>query len=460
LPPVPAATATAQGQAQIFAPAADISGDWWTLYHSPELNALINNALAHNANLADAQATLLAAEENVRAAYGVLSPSVSGSLQDERQQQSSASLAAFGGGTAGGAIAPFTLYDASLSVSYAIDLWGGARREIESLKAQQDYERDQLEAAYLTLTSNIVTAAVTEASLRAQIDDTNGIIAAEQHELNILNTQYSLGGVAKANVLSEQATLAEALATLPPLQSQLAQTRNQLADYAGAFPGNFQEADFTLADLHLPVVLPVSVPSAILAQRPDIAAAAAQLHEASANLGVADAQMLPQINLSASVGQEALTPGALFSPGTLLWSLVAGLSQPIFEGGELAAKRKVAVYDLQASGAAYQSTVVAAFQNVADALSALQYDAQSLNAAQASADAANASLAVTQNAYSLGGEPFTSVLTAQTTAQSADIVLVKAQAARLTDTAALYQALGGGWWHRGDVTSTCCGIIP
>jgi NodT family efflux transporter outer membrane factor (OMF) lipoprotein len=459
LPPHPAATVQAGGQAQVFTLSGDISGDWWALYHSPELNALIDNALKHNANLAESQATLLAAEENVREAYGVLSPTVTGSLQDERQLDSTASQAAFGG-DGGGRLKPFTLYDASLSVSYSLDLWGGARREIESLKAQQEYERYQLEAAYLTLTSNIVTAAVTEASLRAQIDDTNAIIAAEQHELNILNTQFSLGGVAKANVLSEQATLAQSLATLPPLQSQLAQTRNQLAAYAGAFPGNFHEADFTLADLHLPLVLPVSLPSAILAQRPDIAAAAAQLHEESANLGVADAQMLPQINLSAGVGQEALTPGALFSPGTLLWSLVAGLSQPIFEGGELAAKRKIALYNLQGAGAAYQNTVIGAFQNVADALSALQYDALTLNAAQAAADAANASLAVTQNAYTLGGEPFTAVLTAQTTAQSAQINLVKAQAARLTDTAALYQALGGGWWHRQDVTTACCGIIP
>jgi NodT family efflux transporter outer membrane factor (OMF) lipoprotein len=456
---LPVALPAADGKVQTFVAAADISGDWWTLYHSPELNSLIGAALAHNPTLAASQATLLAAEENYRAALGVLSPSVSGNFQAERQQDSSASLAAFGGSPSA-SIAPYTLYDATLSVSYSLDIWGGARREAEDIAAVADYQRDELEAAYLTLTANIVTAAVNEASLRAQIDDTNQVIAAEQHELNILNAQVSLGGVARSEVLQEQATLAQAQATLSPLQSQLAQARNQLAAYVGVFPGNFHEADFTLGALHLPEQLPVSLPSAIVAQRPDIMAAAAQLHEASAALGVADANMLPQISLSAEVGRESLTTGALFTPQTLLWNLVGGITQPIFEGGELTAKRKSALYSLQESGAQYQSTVISAFQNVADALSALQYDALTLQSAQAAQDAAAQSLAVTQNAYQLGAQPFTAVLTAQTTYQNAAIAQVKANAARLADTAALYQALGGGWWHRNDVATPCCGVIP
>jgi NodT family efflux transporter outer membrane factor (OMF) lipoprotein len=456
---LPATTETAAGKTQVFRTGADISGDWWALFHSPELNALITAALAHNPTLAASQQTLIEAEETVRAAQGGLLPSLSGGFQATREKVSSAELASFG--TASAVTIPaFSLYNADLNVSYAPDVFGGVRRQIESSAAQADFQRDELEAAYLTLTSNIVTAAVTEASLQGQIDATNKVIEAERQELSILVTQVGLGGAAQAQVLQEQATLAAAEATLPPLQSQLATTRDQLAVFVGTFPGDFHEADFTLASLTLPQDLPVSLPSAIVAQRPDIQAAAAQLHTASANLGVADANLLPQFTLSAQVGYEALTTGTLFTPQTLLWSLVAGVTQPLFEGGTLTARRKAALAALRAAGAQYQATVLSAFQNVADALQILQYDAVTLAAAQAAEEAAANSLAVTQAQYKLGGQPFTAVLTAQTTYQNAAIAEVKAAAARLTDTAALYQALGGGWWHRTDVAAVCCGIIP
>jgi NodT family efflux transporter outer membrane factor (OMF) lipoprotein len=460
--PLPAATVAVDGKAQAFHIGADIAGDWWSLYHSADLNALIDAALAHNPTLQASQQTLIEAEETVRAEQGGLFPSLSAGFQATREKVSAAEFASFGGtGVATTAqIPPFTLYNTDLNVSYAPDVFGGVRRQIESDAAQADYQRDELEAAYLTLTSNIVTAAITEASLRGQIDATNQVIAAERQELAILTTQVGLGGAAQAQVLQEQATLSAAEATLPPLQSQLAQTRNQLAVYVGAFPGDFHEADFTLAGLTLPQDLPVSLPSAIVAQRPDIQAAAADLHTASANLGVADANLLPQFTLTAQLGHEALSSGTLFTPQTLLWSLVAGVTQPLFEGGTLTARRKAALASLRAAGAQYQSTVLSAFQNVADALQILQYDAMTLAAAQAAATAAADSLTVTTAQYKLGGQPFTAVLTAQTTYQNALIAEVKAAAARLADTAALYQALGGGWWHRQDVASTCCGIIP
>jgi NodT family efflux transporter outer membrane factor (OMF) lipoprotein len=463
--PLPPATVQAAGIAQKFDPGADISGQWWALFHSPELNSLIDTALAHNPTLTASRQTLIEAEENVRAEEGSFVPSLSGSFQDERQRISSAELATQGDTGAAAApitIPPFTLYNASLSVSYGVDVWGGLRREVESLQAQADYEHYELEAAYLALTANIVTAAVTEASLNAQVDATNTIIASEQKQMQILNSQVSLGGAPMANVLSEQATLSSAEATLPPLQAQLAEERNQLADYVGAFPSNFHEADFTLEKLDLPQNVPVSLPSALLAQRPDIAAAAAQLHEAAANVGVATSNMLPQITLSADVGHDALSTASLFTPQTLLWSLVAGVTQPIFEGGALNAKRKSALAAFRAAGAQYQSTVLAAFQNVADALQVLQFDAETLDAAQAAAAAAGKSLAVIQDQVQLGGQPFTAELTAQTTYQNALIVEVKAQAARLADTAALFQALGGGWWNRQDAgdAAQCCGIIP
>lgn len=462
---VPAATPTAGAGAQQFISGADISGEWWTLFQSPELNSLIDTALAHNPTLAAAQQTLIEAEENVRAEQGNFFPSVSGSFNAERERVSSAESASSGANAAGGtaSIPPFTIYDTSLDLSYNPDVFGGIRRQVESLAAQAAYERYELEASYLTLTTNIVTVAVNEASLTAQIAATEQIITIERRELTILNAQFNLGGVAKADVLNEQATLANTLVTLPPLQSDLAQARNQLADYVGAFPSNFNEADFTLAALHLPDTLPVSLPSALVGQRPDIAASAAQLHEATANFGVATANMLPQITLTAGVGRQALSTGTLFTPQTLVWSLVAGITQPLFEGGTLSAQRKSALAALREAGDQYQVTVLSAFQNVANALQALQFDAATLAAAEQAVAAASQSLTVTQNQFKLGGQPITAVLTAQTTYQNAVLAQARAAATRLSDTAGLFQALGGGWWHRQDVSTKaarCCGLIP
>jgi NodT family efflux transporter outer membrane factor (OMF) lipoprotein len=458
----------AGGIPQQFVSAKDISGDWWKLYHSAELNRLIDAGLRNNPTLIAAQYTLVESEENMRAEQGQFLPSLSGAFQAERQQISSAELASAGNASvASGAagpvnIPPFTLYNASISVSYSPDVFGGVRRQVESLAAQADYQRDELEAAYLTLTANIVTAAVTEASLTAQIAATRQIIAIDQSQLGILNKQFSFGGVPMADLLSEQAALASASANLPPLEAQLAQARNQLADLVGIFPSNFRFADFTLESLSLPQLLPVSLPSSLVGQRPDIRAAAAQLHTASANVGVATANMLPQISLTADVGHEALTTGTLFTPQTLLWSLVAGITQPIFEGGELAARRQAAIAALRVAGAQYQVTVLSAFEDVSNGLQALQFDAETLAADQLAAQTSGHSLKVTQAQVRLGGQPFTAVLTAQNSYQNAEIALARAQAARLSDTASLYQALGGGWWHRNDVgaANSCCGIIP
>lgn len=458
--PLPAATVKADGVAQRFEIGGRIEGDWWRLYRSPQLDALIKNALANNPNLKAAQATLLQAEESLRAAHGALLPTISANAGIQRDKASTAGKAAFGGASGGAVVPAYTLHSASLSVSYPLDVFGGQRRQIENVAAQAAYQRWQLEASYLTLTSNIVTAAVNEAALNAQISATQTLIADETQLLTLLQTQVRLGGAAPTQLLQQQAQLAQQEATLPPLESELAQAQNQLAAYAGQFPGDFSVRSFTLDDLTLPQVIPVSLPSALVAQRPDIQAAAAQLHEATANVGVATANLLPQITLSADIGHEALAASSLFTPQSLLWSLVASATQPLFEGGALIAQRKEAVYAMQAAAARYQSTVISAFQNVADALSALQYDAKTLAAADAAASAARQSLAVTKTQYRLGGVAFASVLTAEITYQGALINEVKAKAARLSDTAALYQALGGGWWNRQDIARQCCGVVP
>lgn len=462
--PLPAQTTAVRGTggvAQRLVMGRRIEGEWWTLYHAPALNRLIATALANNPSLVAAQNALLAAKDTTSAEQGFFLPSLSGSFQATRERSP------FGGGTsistASGSSSPFTLLNTSVSVSYAPDIFGGVRRQVENLRAQAQDRRFALEATYLSLTANIVTAAVTDASLTAQIAATHQIIAAEQHVLDILNRQVTLGGIPAANALTQKAQLAQTRAILPPLESQLAQERNQLAAYEGITPDRFHLADFHLSDLTLPQILPVSLPSALVRQRPDIREAAAVLHEDTALVGVATANMLPQITLSGSVGHEALSAATLFTPQTLLWNLAAGITQPLFEGGTLTYKRRAAIATMREAAANYQNTVVLAFQNVSDVLLALNYDAATLAADADAENAAKASLAVTERQFKLGGAPYTAVLTAEQTYQNTAIARIKAAAQRYADTAALFQALGGGWWNRHDVAKnveTCCGVLP
>ena len=452
--PLPVATGNANGVAQQFISGQDISGDWLSLFRSTELNSLIDAALRNNPTLAAAQATLLQAEENLRAEQGAFLPSVSGSFQAERQKISSAETATSGGSvtdTGSVNVPPFSLYNASVSVSYTLDVFGGTRREVESLIAERDYEAYELEASYLSLTANIVTAAITEASVREQIKATQEIVADEATQLDIVKKRFDLGGASREDVLLQESNLREEEATLPPLQLQLSQTRNQLAAYAGRFPSEQIIEKFNLGDLHLPRELPVSLPSQLVAQRPDIQAAAAQLHQASANIGVAVANRLPQITLSGSLGSEALQASQLFTPGLGLWSIASEISQPIFDGGTLLHKQKASEQAFDEAAAQYRSTVISAFQDVANTLNALDYDAKTLKADLATEQSAAESLKISTGQYKLGATTYVDVLLAQQTHQTAVIALVKARATRFSDTAALYQALGGGWWHRNDI---------
>ena len=431
------------GEAQRFIKGVDIPGQWWTLFHSPPLNAIIERALAANPNLQAAQATLREAKAQLYAGEGALFPSVSANASTTRQKIAGAEF----GVTS--EIPPFTFNSATVSVSYLPDIWGGTRRQIESLTAQAEYERLELEASYLTLTSNVVTAAVQEASLRGQIAATQEIIDIETQELAGLRREFAIGAAADTAVLAQAATLAQARAQLPPLQKQLAQTRDQLTAYLGRFPSEELSETFDLASLQLPRTLPVSLPSKLVEQRPDIRAAEAQLHEDSAQIGVATANMLPQITLSASYGSAAA--GALFGPGTAIWSLGAALAQPLFEGGKLYYQRRAAVAAYDAAAAQYRNTVITAFQNVADALRALQSDADAVNAQTAAERAAADSLAASRRQFRAGAINYLSLLTAEQTYQQARINLVQAKAGRYSDTAALFQALGGGWWNCTDV---------
>jgi NodT family efflux transporter outer membrane factor (OMF) lipoprotein len=435
------------GAVQHFAVGQDIPGEWWTLFQSEPLNTLVAEALKSNPDLAAAQAALRQARELAKAQTGVFLPQVDASFQHEREK---ANGLAFGLPNDQGI---FSVNTAQLNVAYTVDVFGGERRQLESAVAQAEYERFQLEAAYLTLTSNVVAAAVTEASLRAQIAATEDIIGAEQKQLDVLNQQFQLGGVAKSAVLEEAATLAQLRATLPPLQKQLAQQCNRIAALAGRFPSQETAQKFDLASLTLPVDLPVSLPSRLVEQRPDVQAAAAQLHEASANVGVATANMLPQFNITGDIGSTAAMVGGLFAGGTGIWALAEGVTAPIFHGGTLLHQKRAAEAAYDEAAAQYRSTVLTAFQNVADALRALQADAAALQASADAARAAAENYALARDQFRLGAVSYLTLLDSQRIDQQARIALAQAQGNRYADTAALFQALGGGWWNRTDVAT-------
>jgi NodT family efflux transporter outer membrane factor (OMF) lipoprotein len=432
------------GAAQKFLKGRDIPGDWWKVFHSRQLDKLVSDALVANPNLQAAQATLWQAQENLYAQAGVLLPSIDGNASATRQQFSPA--------TFGGSGQPFifNLFQTSVNVSYSPDLFGGERRQIEGSAAQLDYQRFELEATYLTLTANVVTAAIQEFSLRGQIEATEEIIKAETDQLDLIQQQFNLGSVARTDVLAQQSELAQSQATLPALQKQLAQQRHLLQALTGRFP-NQETPALELSSLRLPTDLPVSLPSRLVAQRPDIRAAEAQLHQASAAVGVAIANRLPQIKLTGQYGSAALTPANLLTPGSIIWNIGANATQPIFHGGTLLHEQRAAEAAYEAAAGQYKNTVLAAFQNVADVLKALQADATALAAQDKATQAAADSLDLTRSQYRLGSIPYVNLLTAQRTYQQARLTLVQAQAARLADTAALYQALGGGWWNRTDV---------
>lgn len=434
---------TAGGAKQHFAFAENLPGEWWTLFRSPELDAMIKQALADSPTVAAAQAALRKAQEDRRAQVGALFPSVDGNVSVVKQKVSGATL-----GTPDVSVDPFTLVNASVGVTYTLDLFGGTRRRIEALEAQEDYQRYVLEATYLTLTANIVTAAVQEASLREQIKATREILAEEQKQLEILKKQFEFGAVSKTVVLGQESELAVTASTLPPLEKQLDFTRHALSVLIGQFPGKGGLPEFHLDSLHLPESLPVSLPSQLAHQRPDIRASEALLHQACAAVGVATANLYPQITLSAGYGYQSTTFGTLFNGSSSVWNLGAGLLQPLFHGGELTAKRRSAIAAYDQASAQYRDVVLKAFQNVADVLRALETDARALQAQSEAYNSVSATLSLIEKQYELGAVNYLALLIAQRAYQKTKINLITAQAQRYADTAALFQALGGGWWKR------------
>ncbi len=446
------AAATAGGGAQSLVIGRNIPGDWWTMFHSEQITALVTRAVAANPDVAAAQATLREARENTRAEQGSLFPQLTANVSSTREHNALVSPSG----------SSYSVLSGALNLSYTLDAFGGIRRQVEQLGAQADYQRFELEATYLTLTANVVGAAITEASLQAQIDTTRDIVRAYTAALDLTRRRFELGGVSRVDVLQQQSLLDTQAATLPGLQKQLQQQRNQLAVYLGELPSQYATPTLELASLALPAELPVSLPSSLVAQRPDIQAYAALLHSATATIGVAIANTLPQISLTGSYGRDGEGLASLFSPAGIVWSIAASLTQPIFEGGTLRARKRAADAAAEVAAAQYSSTVNTAFQNVADTLVAIQRDAETLAADLAAQKTASASLAVAQAQYQAGGGTYLNVLTAEQSDQNARLLLITARAARFTDSVALFQALGGGWWHRTDVdpaVAQCCGVF-
>ncbi|MBV9828765.1 MAG: efflux transporter outer membrane subunit [Alphaproteobacteria bacterium] len=455
LPAETAASPAGGGAAQRYDIGRDIPAAWWALFHSPALNRLVTEAIQNNPNLQSAEAALRQAHELTRAGQGALYPSVQAGLAASRNK----TAATLSPATANGSLY-YSLYTADLTVSYVPDVFGGTRRQIETLAAQEEAQRFEVEATYLTLTSNLVAAAVTEAALRGQLAATQEAAATQRDALTILRRQEGLGQIAGADVAIQEAALAQAEASIPPLQKQLAQQRDLLAVLLGRYPSQQPSETFDLAALTLPQDLPVSLPSQLVEQRPDIRAAEAQLHAASAQIGVAIANRLPQITLSANPGVTATTLSQLFIPGAGFWSIGGSVAQTLFDGGTLGHRQHAAEAALDEAAAQYRATVQTAFQNVADTLAAVHSDADALTKAVAARQAAATSLAIAKRQLALGAVNSLALLTAENADAQARNALVIAQAARFSDTAALFQALGGGWWNRPTAPDTASTAEP
>ncbi|HEX3835502.1 MAG TPA: efflux transporter outer membrane subunit [Steroidobacteraceae bacterium] len=439
----PIQTVGAPAATQTLVAGQDIPVQWWNLFHSEPLDALVRLGLRDSPTIAAAAAALRSAQEGYVAQRGSLFPQVDGQFQTQRE---AAPGAAFGLPQVG--TSTFTLFDAAVNVTYKFDLFGATRRQLEALAAQADYQRWQLEAARLTLAGNIVTTVITAAALNDEVAATDEMLTTERDQLAIIQRQHAVGAASQADVLTQQAQVSQLQATLPGLHKSVAQAGHRLAVLSGQTPDHASIGALSLSTLMLPAQLPVSVPAKLVRQRPDVLAAESQLHQASAQAGVATANLYPQLTLSGSIGSETTSITDLFGPGTAAWNIGGSLMQPLFHGGELRAKRRQAFDDLDQATAQYRGTVLSALQDVADTLRALQDDALTQQADAQAEAAARDSLEITRRQFQAGGTSYVNLLIAQRQYAQARLTRIQGEMARMTDSAALLQSLGGGWWNR------------
>ena len=436
----PVVTVAARGSAQHFSRGAKVAAEWWRVFKSHALDSVIKQGLDGNPGLEAAQASLKAAQDNLRAGYGVFYPALGGNFSATRERFSPASLGEGGPGNV------FNLYSLSGMVSYALDIWGGERREVEALGAQADVQEAMEEGTWLALVSNIVNTVVAKAAYRAEIAATLELINLEKQQAALGETQFRAGTVPYSNVLSIESQLESYEASIPGLAQKAAQADDLLAALAGRTPAEWKPPTVDLADLTLPADLPVSLPSDLVRQRPDILAAEATARSASAGIGVATAAMLPNIALSGGYGADANTLGSLFAAGSNAWSAGAGVATPVVQGPTLWYKREAAIDSYKQTMALYRQTVLGAFQQVADTLRALDNDARTLAAEDRALATAKEALQLVEDNYRSGTANYLDVLNADAQYHEAEIADLKALATRYQDTVALFAALGGGWW--------------
>jgi NodT family efflux transporter outer membrane factor (OMF) lipoprotein len=435
------ATAVADGKSQRFVEGGGVAADWWRMLRCPAMDAMITHAIEVNPTLEGARATLRRNQDSLRAGYGVFFPQLDAHAGASRQLYNpSANGLPFPSNT-------FNLFSLSGTVSYAVDIWGGERRQVEQLRAAVDAQWYALAAADVMIASNVADAVIAQAAYRAEVDATEATLVVLREQERITRAQAEAGTVPYSNVLSVQSQLASTEAIIPALEDKADQASHLLAALLGTTSASWQPPRVALEDLQLPEDLPLTVPSQLVRQRPDILVSEAQLHAANAGIGIATAAMLPNLTLSASYGFGNTSPGNLLDASSTLWSLGAGLTQPVFHGGTLYYQRKAAVEARNAAAAQYQQTVLAAFEQVADTLRGLEHDAEVLAAQRVAVETAEKAVRLLEANYQAGIATYLQVLAADSQYLQARIAYVEAVAQRLQDTVALYVALGGGWWN-------------
>jgi NodT family efflux transporter outer membrane factor (OMF) lipoprotein len=437
----PNETASAHGTVQHFLPGADIAADWWRLFNSRQVDAVVADALRGNPGLEAATARLREADFSLRSGYGIFYPQIDAGAAASRQRYSPVKV---GSGSPGGI---FNLFTLSASVNYALDVFGGERRAVEALRSQVDLQRANEQATYVALLSNVVNAVVAGAGYRDEISATRELIDLQRRQLRLAEVQVSAGTAAYSTVLSLRSRLASYEATIPELAQRLSQSDHLLTTLVGHLPAEWGPPPITLGDLTLPADLPVSLPSEMVRQRPDILMAEASAHEASAQVGVATAALFPGITLSGNYSANGANTGGITVVGGRAWDFGGQLTAPIFSGGTLWYRRKAAMASYQKSMALYRQTVLIAFEQVADILEALEHDAAASRAQDRALDAAQQALHLVQTNYEAGLSTYLEVLTADTQYHQAKINDLQMIAQRYQDTVALYVALGGGWWN-------------
>lgn len=429
----------AGSDAQRFIDGQPVPANWWSEFGSPELDALVVEALRANPTIAAAQAALRQARENYLAQRGTYFPTVAVGGEASRNRNAVQVLSP----TLTSGAALFNLYTADITVAYTLDLFGANRRAVESFAALADAGRFELDATYLTVAGNVVVAAIQQAGLAAEIEATERTVELGRDSLGILKRQLELGAIDRLDVAAQEAALAQLEGSLPPLRRQLEATRHLLAVLTGRLPADAPAGSFSLASLSLPAQIPLGVPAELVNRRPDVRAAEAELHAATAADGVALANLLPQIAIGGTIGSSATAVADVLKAGTGFWSIGADLTQTLFAGGALVHRKRAADAALDQAGAQYRATVLGAFQNVADALRTLETDGAALEAASRARRAADESLAIVRRQLELGAVSYLGLIAAQQTDEQATLAELAARTSRLADTAALYQALAG-----------------